>query len=71
MYNFMGDTGQFYQDGVKEIEEGKLVKLDLRQTIGPVAIVAFNDDPLAIIQSRLKVGFELEGHVKTELFILN
>ena len=72
MYNFMGNKGQYYQDGVKEVEEFNMLHMDLRMTVGPVCVIAFNDDPLSFIQSQyMKVGFEMEGQVTTELLILN
>ena len=71
MYKFMEDNGQHYHQCVMEVKECKLLSVDIRDNVGPVAILAFNDDPLAKIQTHLKVGFEMEGMVHVDLLIKN
>lgn len=71
MYKFMEDNEQYYHQCVTEVKKCKLLSVDLRDSTGPVAIGAFNDDPLAKIQPRLKVGYEMEGDVRSFLFMKN
>jgi len=68
----MEDNPQYYSQCVEEIKECRFISMDLKDFSGPMAIVAFNDDPLAKVLSKLNAcGNELNGSVRTLQHIKN
>jgi len=72
MYHSMEDQGQHYDQCVTEVQECKLLSLQVSDSVGIVAVLTFNDEQISKILSRFDdIGHEYDGVTHSELLIKN
>ena len=68
----MEDQGQYYNQCVTEVQEGKLLTLQMTNSVGPIATLTFNDEQVSKILSRFDdIGHEYDGKTCSMLLIKN
>lgn len=72
MYNSMEDQGQHYDQCVTEVQQCKLLTMQMQDSVGAVATITFNDEQISKIMSRFDdVGHEYDGKTCSILLIKN
>ena len=72
MYYSMEDQGQYYDQCVTEVQQCKLLSLQMSNAMGVVVIVTFNDEQISKILSRFDdIGHEYDGKTQSYVILMN
>ena len=72
MYYSMEDQGQHYDQCVTEVQQCKLLSLQMSNAMGVVVIVTFNDEQISKILSRFDdIGHEYDGKTQSYVILMN
>ena len=72
MYKSMEDQGQHYDQCVTEVQQCKLLSLQMSNAMGVVVIVTFNDEQISKILSRFDdIGHEYDGKTQSYVILMN
>ena len=68
----MEDQGQHYDQCVTEVQQCKLLSLQMSNAMGVVVIVTFNDEQISKILSRFDdIGHEYDGKTQSYVILMN
>ena len=72
MYKSMEDQGQHYDQCVTEVQQCKLLSMQMSNAAGVIVVVTFNDEQISKILSRFDdIGHEYDGKTQSFVILMN